>query len=64
MQQVATTVQELNARGLVEKAKQAVQVEGIAEKLEGEIQKLSSLVEGLKVRVKLYCRTVKFSAFI
>ena len=52
VQQVAISVEELNARGWVEKAKRVIQVEGIAEELEGEIQKLSSLVEGLKVRVK------------
>ena len=49
MKQVAAAVAELDAHGWIEKAKQAAQVDGIAKKLDEQIQKLSSLVDGLKV---------------
>ena len=50
----------LDAPGFAKKAKQVLQVDGVAEELEGEIQKLSSLVGRLKVRIKSYCQVVKF----
>ena len=47
----------MDAPGFAKRAKLALQVDGVAEQLEGEIQKLSSLVGRLKVRIKSYCQT-------
>ena len=49
MQQVAAAVEQLHTDKLSEKIMQAAQVDGIAKKLDEQIQKLSSLVDGLKV---------------
>ena len=57
-------MKQLDAPGFAKKAKQVLQVDDVAEQLEGEIQKLSSLVGRLKVRIKPHCQTVKFSALI
>ena len=50
MRQVAAAVKRLDVHKRREKAKQIAQVDGIAKELDKHIEKLKSLVDGLKVR--------------
>ena len=51
--QVASDVRDLDTPGFLARAQQVAQVDNIAEKLKGHIEKLSSLVVGLTVSSRL-----------
>ena len=58
MEKVAIAVRELDVQGITEKAKQIVRVDSIAKKLDDEIKKLTSLVDGLMVRELFMARSI------